>query len=151
MMFSAVFKTPAAPVFPFLLLALVSLPATPASGQSDDGIVIAVPDRFPDVNGQPYALVLGETGRTVVLIRSDRLTPPALEAALRLARRESELPPPAGQASVRAVTGFAVRRPLREKRSRDLAEVIRALHSAPRTSLGSVGSGRWVLWGDQAG
>jgi len=114
--------------------------------QTAGSIIISVPDQFPDVNGTPVALVLTEADRSAVVLRRDRLNPQTLEAALRIAVKASEDGVPTGQARVDVVTGFVVKRPIGEGRAASLRRVIAALRSAPTSSLGALGQGRWVRW-----
>lgn len=114
--------------------------------QAPGGVIISVPDRFPEVNGNPVALVLAEADRSVIVMRRPRLNPPALEAALRVAAKSGGGEVPAGQARVDVVTGFVLRKNLRRERVRILEKVIEALRRAPTSSLGSLGEGRWVHW-----
>lgn len=127
-----------------LLLGALSAPAALWAQASGD-IIVSVPDRFPEVNGRPVALVLTEADRSVIVLRRGRLNPPALEAALRIAARASA-DIPAGQAKVDVVTGFVVKRGIRGQREKTLQRVIDALRRAPTSSLGAMGAGRWVRW-----
>jgi hypothetical protein len=129
----------------FLLLGALSAPSA-LWAQASGGMIISVPDRFPEVNGRPVALVLTEADRSVIVLRRDRLNPRALEAALRIAAKAGVDEIPAGQATVDVVTGFVVRRGIRGERMKALRQVIDALRGAPTSSLGSMGTGRWVRW-----
>jgi hypothetical protein len=128
-----------------LLLGALCAPAA-ILAQASGGIVISVPDRFPEVNGSPFAFVLAEADRSVIVIRRNRLNPQALEAALRIAAKAGEGDIPVGQVKVDVVTGFAVKKSLRRDRLRILRSVIEALRGAPRSSLGALGEGRWIRW-----
>lgn len=128
-------------------LSLLALGApTGILAQASGGVIISVPDRFPEVNGRPIALVLAEADRTVIVVRGNRLSPQTLEAALRIAARSAEGEVPAGQMKVDALTGFAIKKSLRRGRVRTLQRVIEKLRGAPTSSLGALGVGRWVRW-----
>jgi hypothetical protein len=128
-----------------LLLGMLCAPVT-VLAQASDGIIISVPDRFPEVNGGPFALVFAEADRSVIVLRRNRLNPQALEAALRVAAKAGRREIPTGQAKVDVVTGFAVRKSLPRERVRTLQRVIETLRTAPKSSLGALGEGRWVHW-----
>ena len=132
-----------------LLLALtLSSFAAPASAlaQETAGTILAVPDQFPDTDVDAFALVITEADRTVVVLRRSDLNAGALEAALRVAARASEEGVPAGTSSVSVVSGFAMQKELERARQHSLGRVIAALRRAPESSLGGLGSGRWVQW-----
>jgi hypothetical protein len=132
-----------------LLLALTlcacAFPAA-ALAQETAGIIIAVPDRFPEADVDAVALVITEADRTVVVLRSTELNPSALEAALRIAARDSEIRVPKGASGVSVVAGFAMKREMERTRRHSLRDVIVTLQRAPESSLGGLGRGRWVQW-----
>lgn len=133
-------------VLPLLVFLVFGSPGA-SLAQVSTNVIIAVPDHFPEVNGGVQALIITEADRSIVAFRGDRINPHTLEAALRMAARAREVEVPEGQILVDVVTGLVVvKNRMRGGRRNQLAHVITELLRAPTSSLGSLGTGRWVQW-----
>lgn len=134
-----------APMLLAVLLALL-LGHAPVEAQraSPPQTFIAIAETFPDLDAR--AVLVRERGRDIVVLNREEATIDALAMSLVALERVREQHPSVepGRGQLIPITGYAVTRPPTGDHLRRLQGVLDRLETAPTTSIGSFGPGRWI-------
>jgi len=130
-----------------LVLTAVAMPAGVA-GQESVPLFLAIPEAFPDVDGR--VVLLRESGRDVVLLRTTDATPETLSVALGLlGRLNARVPRRERQGHMVPITGYHLTTPIDPERLAELAVVLAELQDRPLAGLGNLGLGRSMPFPEQ--
>ena len=128
----------------FLLVALAAvLAGAPVQAQSRP-ILVAVPDEFPPIDAR--AAVLRSGDRDMVLLPPDGVTVDALAGSLIALRHARGRNPTPKTGEMIPVTGFAALESRDTDELRELERLLDRLERQPTTTVGDLGSGRWVRY-----
>lgn len=128
------------------LLAVSLPPSVLGQGVARNGLFVAIPEVFPDVDAR--AVIIRERGMDVVLLREEEATPEALAMSLVVLRRVREQHPRPENGQMIPIQGFVFTSPLSVQYRARLAATLARLKRRPTSSVGNLGRGRWVRYRD---
>lgn len=108
-------------------------------------VYVAVPETFPDIEAR--SILIRDGRRDIVVLRESDATPATLAMSLALLERVRIQHPSPENGQMIPLTGYAMTSPPYGVQLGRIDQVLARLERAPIRRVGSLGPGRWVVYG----